>query len=127
MNEERRILNFTKHTSVALFYLAIIFSVFNASIPFTLGVFLGGLLVTVNLHLMCKSVKKALVTPYSADINPVLTKHFIRFAVSLVVISALIIQGYIHPVGLIAGLSVVVASFSLAAFNEILRIIFNMA
>jgi len=126
MNEEQRILNFTKHTSVALFYLTFIFTCFNASLPVTLGVLLGGLLVTINFNLLCKSVKKALTPPYIADVSSVLTKYFLRFSISIIVITALIISGYVHPVGLIIGLSVVVASFFLTAFNETLRIIFKV-
>lgn len=122
MHAVRRILNVIKHTSIGLFYLTTIFTIFNASLPFTLGVVLGGLLVTINFHLMCRSVEKALTPPHIMPMQPALVKHFVRFTVSSVIIIAAIISGLVHPLGLIIGLSVIVASFMLAAFVETIRL-----
>lgn len=123
MKAERRILEFVKNSNIALFYLALIFTVFTTPIPFALGVIAGGLLVTINFHLMCKSVKEALAPPHKTDMSPALIKYFLRFGVSIAIISMLIIKNCVHPVGLIIGLSIVVVSFFIAAFRESVRII----
>lgn len=122
MRQQRRILNFIKHSNIALFYLTTIFSVLTMSFNFTLGVLLGGLLVTVNFKLMCNSVEEALSPPHYTPIGPALVKHYIRFMVSVIIISGLIVLGVVHPLGLIIGLSVVVISFLLAAFRESVRL-----
>jgi len=122
MSAERRILNFVKHISVALCYLTTIFGGFNTSLPFGLGILLGGLLVTVNFHFMCSSLEKALSPPYQINIGIAVAKHYLRFVLSVAVISTLTISSYIHPVGLVIGLSVIVASFMLAAIRESIRL-----
>lgn len=122
MRQQRRILNFIKQSNIALFYLVTIFSVLIMPFNFTLGVVLGGLLVTVNFKLMCRSIEEALTPPHYTPIGPALIKHYLRFMVSVIIISGLIIGGFVHPLGLVIGLSVVVISFLLAAFRESVRV-----
>jgi hypothetical protein len=125
MNAERRILNFIQNTSIALFYVAIIFGFITTPLPFALGILAGGLLVTVNFHLMYRSLREALTPPHTTNVASALTKHFLRFTASVIIITALIAGGYVHPGGLIVGLSVIVAAFMLAALRETLRILFK--
>jgi hypothetical protein len=54
----------------------------------------------------------------------VLGKYYIRFLVSAIVIFILIAGQLVNPLGLVIGLSVVVASMFVAALNEIRLIIF---
>jgi hypothetical protein len=49
----------------------------------------------------------------------VLIKYYIRFAVSGVIIFILMIKQYVNPVGLIAGLSIVVVSITCATLFEL--------
>jgi len=89
------------------------------SLPFATGIFFGGLLVTVNFHLLAKTLKAALTPPHMASPNAVLAKYYFRFVVSGVIIFVLIWEHIVNPVGLIIGLSVVVASIMLATMREI--------
>jgi hypothetical protein len=57
----------------------------------------------------------------------VLAKYYIRLTISGLIILWLIAGGYVHPLGLFIGLSVVVASIMLAALCEIKHHIFKEA
>ena len=57
--------------------------------------------------------------PHVASMNSVLAKYYLRFMVSGLIIFALIFFGWVHPIGLVIGLSIVVASVMLAAGREI--------
>jgi hypothetical protein len=87
----------------------------------------GGLIVTVNFHLLYRSLKEALTPPHVTETRVVLGKYYLRFAVSGVIIFVLIADHFVHPLGLIIGLSVVVTSIFLATINEVRRIIFKEA
>ena len=60
-------------------------------------------------------------------IGNVMVKYYIRFAVSAGIIFLLISQHIVHPIGLLAGLSVVVASIFAATALELKRILFKEA
>ena len=74
----------------------------------------GGLIVTVNFHLLYRTLKKSLTPPYLASPNVILVKYYIRFIISGLIILLLIAGGYVNPLGRFIGLSVVVASIFLA-------------
>jgi len=122
MKAVRRILSVIQHSSMGFLFLALIFTVFSTPLSFSLGVVLGGLLVNVNFHLMCRSVREALTPPHRMPMQPALIKHYVSFAVMVAIITAAIICGWVHPLGLIFGLSTVVAGFMTAAFVETVRI-----
>jgi len=120
MNEEQRILSTTGNASMAFFYIAIIFGFITTSLPFALGIFAGGLVMTVSFYLLRRSIMEALIPPYQINVAVVLVKHYLRFTASVVLISLFVVSGYIHPLGLIFGISVLPAGFLFAAFVEIL-------
>jgi hypothetical protein len=60
-------------------------------------------------------------------VRVVLGKYYLRFLVSAVIIFVLIADHYVNPLGLIIGLSVVVASIFITTLNEIRKIIFKEA
>jgi len=91
------------------------------------GILFGGLLVTINFQLLARTLKKALTPPHLATHNVVLVKYYLRFLASGFIIFLLIIGKVVHPVGLVAGLSVVVFSIILAAFCEVKKLIFEEA
>lgn len=78
------------------------------------GVLAGGLLVTVNFTLLARTLKKALDPDQLTGYSSVLAKYYIRFVVSGLIIIALLATRAVDPVGLIVGLSVVVASIMAA-------------
>lgn len=93
---------------------------FSLSSPyFAMGIVSGGLIVTVNFHLLARTLKRALTPPRIASHNLVLAKYYVRFIISGIIIFILIGGGIVHPVGLVIGLSVVVASIFLATLYEI--------
>jgi hypothetical protein len=92
-----------------------------------LGVFFGGLLVTINFHLLAKTLKKALTPPHLASHNLILVKYYLRFLASGFVIFLLIACHIVHPVGLVIGLSIVVFSIILATACEVKKLIFKEA
>jgi hypothetical protein len=94
---------------------------------FAWGIFCGGLLATANFHLLARTLKKALTPPNLLSHNVILAKYYIRFAITAVIIFFLIRSHLVHPIGLIIGLSVVVASIMAAAACEIKNMIFKEA
>lgn len=127
MRIERRLLRFITWTNWILFCAATISGFILMPRPFAWGILAGGLIVTINFHLLYRSLRRTLSPPYMANTRAVLGKYYIRFVVSAVIIFILIADHYVNPLGLIIGLSVVVTSVFIATFNEIRRIIFKEA
>ena len=91
------------------------------------GILSGGLLVTLNFHLLAKTLRKALRPPHLASHNVVLAKYYLRFLASGFIIFVLIAGHIVHPVGLVIGLSMVVFSIILATICEVKKLIFKEA
>ncbi|NCC88536.1 MAG: ATP synthase subunit I, partial [Clostridia bacterium] len=96
-------------------------------LSFSSGIILGGLIVSINFHLLSRTVKKALVPDNLKSHQSVIAKYYIRFSISGVIIFLLLANDIVAPPGLLLGLSVVVASFFLASILEIKKIIFKEA
>ncbi len=94
---------------------------------FARGIIFGGLIVTVNFHLLARTLKKSLTPPHLASHNVILAKYYVRFVISGVIIFFLISKHLVDPLGLFIGLSVVVASIVLATAVEITKLIFKEA
>lgn len=92
-----------------------------------MGIIFGGLIVTVNFHLLHRTLKNALTPPHLASLRVVLSKYYMRFIVSALIIFVLISRHYVDPIGLIIGLSVVVVSIILATMCEFKKLIFKEA
>jgi inner membrane protein involved in colicin E2 resistance len=124
---QQRIINFVTRSNWILFGTASIlgFAIFSENVA--LGILFGGLLVTINFHLLAKTLKKALTPPHLASHNLVLAKYYLRFLVSGFIIFVLIAGHIVHPVGLVIGLSIVVFSIILATLCEIKKLIFKEA
>lgn len=127
MDIQQRILTFVKRTNWVIYTAASIAGLLFTSFPFALGILSGGLIVIVNFHLLARTLKKALAPPHLASPNVVLTKYYIRFIASGFLIFVLIAGHVVHPVGLILGLSVVVASIILATLCELKHLFFKEA
>jgi hypothetical protein len=127
MRIERRLLRFITLTNWILFCVVTVCGFVLAPGRFAWGVLAGGLIVTINFQFMYRSLKKALTPPHVANTRVVLGRYYLRFFISAFLIFVLIADHYVHPLGLIIGLSVVVTSIFLATINEIRRIIFKEA
>lgn len=119
MNIQQRLLHFVTRSNWFLFAVASVVGFFLFPATFAAGIFFGGLIVTVNFHLLSRTLKKALTPPHITSHNVVLAKYYFRFVASGVIIFFLIKGHLVDPVGLIIGLSVVVASIMLATMREI--------
>ena len=127
MDIQKRIFRFVTRSNWVLLALISILGVVAFSPSFARGIICGGLLVTVNFHLLVRNLKKALTPPHLSSHNIVLVKYYIRFIVSGIIIFFLIKSKFVHPVGLVLGLSVVVASIMAAAACEVKNLIFKEA
>ncbi|MGI9570727.1 MAG: ATP synthase subunit I, partial [Desulfobulbia bacterium] len=121
------ILTFVTRANWILFLGASIVGLLTMPPAFARGIIFGGLLVTLNFHLLAKTLKKALTPPHIASPNAVLAKYYIRFIASGFIIFVLIAGHFVNPVGLVLGLSVVVASIILATLREVKKLIFKEA
>jgi hypothetical protein len=124
---QQRIIKFVTRSNWILFGVASMMGFALLSRQAALGVFFGGLLVTINFHLLAKTLKKALTPPHLASHNLILVKYYLRFLASGFVIFLLIACHIVHPVGLVIGLSIVVFSIILATACEVKKLIFKEA
>ncbi len=127
MDIQKRLLIFVTRSNWALFVTFSLGGWLLATPGFARGVLFGGLLVTVNFHLLARNLKKTLTPPYLSSHNAVLAKYYLRFVASGVIIFILIAGHFVNPLGLIIGLSVVVASIILATLLEVKNLIFKEA
>jgi len=127
MDIQKRILTFVTRSNWILFLAASILGFMLLPTDFAKGVLFGGLLVTLNFHLLAGTLRKALTPPHLASHNLVIAKYFLRFIGSGFIIFVLIAGKFVNPVGLVIGLSVVVISIMLATLCEITKLIFKEA
>ena len=123
MISQQRIIRFVTYANWLLLGAAAIIGFFGFSAKVGLGIVSGGLIVSINFHLLSKTLKKALTPPATASIMGVLFKYYIRFIITAIIIYILMITHRVDPIGLIAGLSIVVASMIFATFNELRQLI----
>jgi hypothetical protein len=127
VNIQQRILTFVTRSNWILLVSISLIGLLASPPKFALGMVFGGLIVTVNFHLLAKTLKKALHPLQLASPNIVLVKYYIRFIISGVIIFLLIRQQVVNPIGLFIGLSVVVASITLATVIEVKKLFFKEA
>ena len=127
MKTQQRILRFVSYSNWLLLLIASVvgFSYFAPRVG--LGIAAGGLIVTINFHLLYRTLRKALTPPHIASIKGVIIKYYIRFVITGIVIFILMGSKQVDPFGLIAGLSVVVASLFFATLNELRQLIMKEA
>lgn len=127
MKIQQGLLKFVVRTNWIIFCIASISGYLFAPPEFAIGIISGGLIVTINFHLLYKTLKKSLTPPHLASHNVVLAKYYARFMVSGFIIFILMSGHYVNPLGLFIGLSVVVASIMIAAMLEFKKLIFKEA
>lgn len=120
---QQRLLKFIILTNWLLLAVSGVMGFLATPPDFALGILAGGLIVTINFHLLYRTLKRSLTPPHIASQNVVLVKYYIRFILSAVIIFILISNGYVEPLGLLIGLSIVVASIMLGTIREITKLI----
>lgn len=132
MQDLQKIVNFVTTSNWLLLVFGGMIGLALTPIKFAMGIIIGGLIVAVNFHLL-KSTLKSMFSPEvvlergRSIVGNVLIKYYIRFAISGGLIFLLISKHIVHPLGLLAGLSVVVASVFLATALELTRLFFKEA
>ena len=124
---EQRLIKFITITNWILLCIVSIVGFLITTPNFAKGIIFGGLIVTINFHMLSRTLKKAFRTPHSASHNVILGKYYLRFIVSGFIIFLLISKHYVDPIGLFIGLSVVVASIMLATICEVKKLFFKEA
>jgi len=127
MTNQQDLLKFITWLNWMLFAAASIIGLMVASQKFALGIIFGGIIVTINFHLMASAIRKALSMGRASSGTTVIIKYFIRFIFSGILIFALIKGQVVHPLGLVIGLSIVVSSIFIATLNELTKTIFKEA
>ena len=132
MQDLHKIVNFVTTSNWLLLLFGGMIGLMVTPIKFAMGIIFGGLLVAINFHLL-KNTLKNMFRPEvvseqgSSVVSNILIKYYIRFAISGTIIFLLISKHIVHPLGLLAGLSVVVASMFLATMLELTRLFFKEA
>jgi hypothetical protein len=124
---QKRILRFVICANWVFFATAFLVGLLAFQRDFALGVLAGGLIVTINFHLLARTLKKSLTPPHLVSHNVIIAKYYVRFIASGVIIFFLISGHYVDPRGLFVGLSVVVASIVVATVRELKNLIFKEA
>jgi hypothetical protein len=127
VNIQQRLVYFVTRSNWIIFFSVSTAGLVWTSSAFALGIVFGGLIVTINFHLLAKTLKSALTPPYLSSYSVILVKYYIRFIISGVIIFFLIKYQLVNPLGLFIGLSVVVVSIMLATLIEVKKLIFKEA
>lgn len=127
MNIQERLLKFVTVANWLLFVSVSIAGFLVMDPAFARGIVFGGLIVTVNFHLLYRTLKKAFTPSRLTSHNVILAKYYLRFLISGLIIFFLISNHYVHPLGLFVGLSVVVVSIMLATVFEFKNLFFKEA
>jgi len=121
------LLKFVTRTNWVLFIVASLVGLIFCPPGFAKGIIFGGLIVTINFHLLARTLRKALTPPRLTSHNVILAKYYFRFFVSGLILFFLISGNHVEPLGLFVGLSVVVASIMLATIIEVKNLFFKEA
>ncbi len=120
---QNRIVNFVTKANWFIFAFSSILSLIILSYEFTTGVVAGGLLVTINFHLLSRTLKKSIKPNSFTGHRIILFKYYVRFVISGLIIIGLLLGRLVDPIGLILGLSIVVASMMAATVFEVTKLI----
>ncbi len=124
---QKRLVSFITRSNWTLLLLSGIGGFFLFPVKIALGIICGGIIVTINFHLLARTLKKSLEPSNLASHNAILIKYYLRFAVSGLIIFVLISQHLINPLGLFVGLSLVVVSIIMATIREFTLFFFREA
>ncbi|MBU1195321.1 MAG: ATP synthase subunit I [Proteobacteria bacterium] len=132
MQDLQKIVNFVTKTNWLVLLVAGSAGLMMAPVKFAMGIILGGLIVVINFHFLKNTLKNrlnsdAVLAKGRSIVSNVLIRYCIRFVATGVIIALLISKHIVHPLGLVIGLSVVVASIFLATALELKRIFFKEA
>ena len=93
------------------------------SANFTLGVILGGLIIIGNFRLLQNTIRAAFPTGGVMKRNKgtIIIKFYFRLAILGLILYMLITNGWVNPLGLTAGLSIVVITILYVGIQAVFR------
>ncbi len=132
MRDLQKLIDFVTRTNWFLFVVVSLIGLILAPAKVALGITLGGLIVAINFHLLKNTLKnmfrpEVVLERGRSIVGNVLIKYYLRFVISAALILVLIAKNIVHPLGLLVGLSVVVASIFVATAIELKKILFKEA
>lgn len=133
MNIQQRMIQFISKSNWYIFCVITLLAFINTPRQFALGILFGGLIVTANFHALQHTImntfkeNSGIKSRKNSILRGVVIKYYIRFILSGVMLFLLISQNIVDPLGLIGGLSVVVASFFAATTLELTKLIIKEA
>jgi ATP synthase I subunit len=132
MQDLQKLIDFVTRTNWFLFVAVSLIGLIIAPAKVALGITLGGLIVAINFHLLKNTLKnmfrpEVVLERGRSIVGNVMIKYYLRFVISAALILVLISKNIVHPLGLLVGLSVVVASIFVATAIEIKKILFKEA
>ncbi|MDY0376349.1 MAG: ATP synthase subunit I [Desulfobacterium sp.] len=133
MTIQQRMIIFISKSNWFIFCVVSLLAFINTPRHFALGIFCGGLIVTLNFQALRFTIRRAfkntsrVATQGQSILSGVIVKYYLRFILSGVMLFLLISKNIVDPLGLIAGLSVVVVSFFAATALELTRLIIKEA
>jgi hypothetical protein len=87
-------------------------SFFLMNEPFTTGIILGGFIIIANFRLLQHTIRQGFSSDGVLRVRKasIIAKYYLRLFAMAIIIYFLIPRHWVHPVGLIIGLSIVVIS-----------------
>lgn len=101
--------------SVLVFVVFIISAGLLAGGRLAVGLLAGGGLAIINLYWLGLTIKRGITLPVSRAKRFVAMRYYIRFILTVTVISLLVTRGVVEPIPLIAGFTVVLSNTFLMA------------
>ena len=93
---------------------------------FALGVLAGGILAVANYYLVKRSLRRALDPERQGKTRFLyLLKYGLRFAALGLIITLLLIKGWVSPLGMLLGLSIIVLGIALVGVVEARKLFFK--
>ncbi|MBU8849131.1 MAG: ATP synthase subunit I [Desulfobacterales bacterium] len=132
MQDIQKVVDFITKTNWLILLFGGMIGLMMTPVKFATGIILGGLIVAINFHLLKNTLKTMIQAEVVLErgrsvMGNILVKYYLRFAISAGIIFVLISKHIVHPLGLLAGLSVVVASIFMVTVIELSRLLFKEA
>ncbi|MBN1957025.1 MAG: ATP synthase subunit I [Desulfuromonadales bacterium] len=97
----------------------VVCSLFWRSLPVTMGVLAGGVLVIINYRWLSRSLFKVLGNPNTATEKGFKRSYLFRLLFIACAIYLLLVRGGVHPLALVVGLSVVVINLMITTVKRL--------
>ena len=112
-----------RRNNYVLFGLMVVLSLVLMSLKFSWSVAAGGLIVLINFQLLSRTVSRVMTPGYARPRRTVLVRYYIRLFLTGAIIFGLVMSRLVDPLGLLAGLSVVVLNVFLLMLTQIRKLI----